>query len=296
MSRLLVCCVMLGVLLLPAQGRTARPNPVQVVSGDGITLERYFLDLSQGSVGLLRLVGDTITEAIANFRGRSTPFVMAEDGFYALVVADIDTSVRSYPLQVIVATQDGGLQTLEVTVNVISAGYFGQVFTVPSDRAYLINPEVERHEFARLTALMQTITYQKLWDDAGFKPPISSEYSSAFGLYRILNQTVQTRHTGWDQTAPVGTPVGAIASGRVIYAGQLDIRGNYVLIDHGWGVFSGYAHFSQINVMVGQQVVAGEIIGLSGNTGRSSGPHLHWELNVNGEWVDGVAFMRMWLP
>lgn len=282
-------------MVVPIDAQNARPTPVQVVAGTGVTLERYFLDLPQGGVGLLRLVGDVV-EALVVFRGRNTTFMPSEDGLYALVVADIDTAVRTYPLQVLVATSDGALQTLEVNVNVISSGYFGQVFTVPADRAYLINPEVERNEFARLSAMMQTITYQKLWDENGFNAPIGAEYSSAFGLYRILNQTVQTRHTGWDQTAPVGTPVGAMASGRVVFAEPLDIRGNYVLIDHGWGVFSGYAHFSQVNVAQGQTVQAGEIIGLSGNTGRSSGPHLHWELNINGEWVDGVAFMRLWLP
>ena len=88
----------------------------------------------------------------------------------------------------------------------------------------------------------------------------------------------------------------AIASGTVAFAGQLDIRGNYILIDHGWGVYSGYAHFSQINVAQGQTIARGQLLGLSGNTGRSNGPHLHWEISVQGEWVDGDAFIHMWLP
>ena len=77
---------------------------------------------------------------------------------------------------------------------------------------------------------------------------------------------------------------------------MLDIRGNYVLIDHGLGIYSGYAHFSELYVEVGQRVEAGQIIGLSGNSGRSNGPHLHWEIAIRGQWVDGKAFLDLWLP
>jgi murein DD-endopeptidase MepM/ murein hydrolase activator NlpD len=135
-----------------------------------------------------------------------------------------------------------------------------------------------------------------LWSNAGFIAPMDSEITSAFGSFRTLNQYTQTRHTGWDFRAPPGTPVRASADGEVAYAGPLDIRGNYVLLDHGFGVFSGYAHFSEMYVTVGQSVAQGEIIGVSGNTGRSNGPHLHWEISVNGEWIDSLQFTEMWLP
>jgi murein DD-endopeptidase MepM/ murein hydrolase activator NlpD len=88
----------------------------------------------------------------------------------------------------------------------------------------------------------------------------------------------------------------ASAAGRVAFAGRLDIRGNHVIIDHGFGVFTGYSHMSQVNVTRGQLVTRGQILGLSGNSGRSSGPHLHWEVTVNGDWVDSVDFINMWLP
>ena len=68
------------------------------------------------------------------------------------------------------------------------------------------------------------------------------------------------------------------------------------MIDHGYGVYSGYAHFSQIHVTRGQTITAGQVLGMSGNTGRSSGAHLHWEMVVNGEWVDSLAFIEMWMP
>ena len=87
-----------------------------------------------------------------------------------------------------------------------------------------------------------------------------------------------------------------MAGGTAAFAGHLDIRGNYIVINHGWGVYTGYAHLSQINVERGQTITAGQIIGLTGNSGRSSGPHLHWEVAVNGEWIDGSLFLDTWLP
>jgi murein DD-endopeptidase MepM/ murein hydrolase activator NlpD len=78
----------------------------------------------------------------------------------------------------------------------------------------------------------------------------------------------------------------ASAPGRVVFAGPMTIRGNTTFIDHGQGVYSGYAHQSEIMVKVGDQVQAGQIIGLIGSTGRVTGPHLHWDIWVNGNQVD----------
>jgi murein DD-endopeptidase MepM/ murein hydrolase activator NlpD len=96
--------------------------------------------------------------------------------------------------------------------------------------------------------------------------------------------------------AATGTPVMAMAAGKVAFAGTMDVRGNIVIVDHGYGVFSTYCHFSVINVVRGQNITQGQILGMSGNTGRSNGPHLHWEMNINGQWIDSVDFMSMWMP
>jgi murein DD-endopeptidase MepM/ murein hydrolase activator NlpD len=86
----------------------------------------------------------------------------------------------------------------------------------------------------------------------------------------------------------------ASAPGTVIFAGPLEIKGGFTVIDHGWGIYSGYAHQSEFFVKPGDWVEAGQLIGIIGNTGRSIGPHLHWEIWVNGvpvdplDWVDRV--------
>lgn len=309
MPRLIAPLLLLSLLIIGGVGSMAqdtpatpaapppRPAPSAVLTGNTVGAELYFTTLEQGTVGLIRLTGPTISEARALFMSREYQFVnIPGDGWYALVVALIDALPRDYGLTLYARHADGSDETLNATVTVTAAGYLSQRFNIPADRAYLTEPEVERKEFARIDALTTTTRPEKLWDSVGFQLPMDAEFTSGFGQYRVLNQNIRTRHTGWDQRAVPGTPVQAIGNGEVVFAGRMDIRGNYVLIDHGMGVYSGYAHFSQLNVERGQSVQAGQVIGLSGNTGRSSGPHLHWEVNINGEWVDSVAFVEMWLP
>lgn len=296
--------ILLGLALSAALGlgtlaqSVSVPLPLAVIQGsDGLNVEQLFVSLRQGAVGLLRLRGENIQDARVLFNNRSFRFIPeTTNEWYALVVADFNLQAREYPYSVLVRLNDERTQTLEGRLSIESAGFIRQNFNIPADRAFLADPEVERNEFARLAAVTEVQRSERLWDSSGFRLPIDTEFVSGFGQYRILNQSVQTRHTGWDQRAATGTPIGAIAAGEVIFSGQLDIRGNYIMLDHGWGIYSGYAHFSQVFVERGQRIEQGQILGLSGNTGRSQGPHLHWEIIVAGEWVDGVPFLDLWLP
>jgi murein DD-endopeptidase MepM/ murein hydrolase activator NlpD len=289
-------------IIVPAQEDTptATPEPRPVPSftaTDGrATLELYFAQLPQGGTGVARLVGEGVESARLRFLSVITDFYATDDGAYVLIPVGLDVTPRPYPLAVSVLYTDGTRGTIDAGVEVVNGNFLRQAFTIDGRLAYLTTPEVERNEYARIESLLANSSPQRLWSAAGFALPMDSEITSAFGSYRTLNQVTQTRHTGWDFRAATGTPVRASAGGQVAYAGPLDIRGNYVLIDHGFGVFSGYAHFSQTYVTTGQTVNQGEIIGVSGNTGRSNGPHLHWEIAVNGEWIDSVAFTEMWLP
>jgi tetratricopeptide (TPR) repeat protein len=129
----------------------------------------------------------------------------------------------------------------------------------------------------------------------GFMLPNSEPLAAWFGTYRLYNGAYWYRHTGVDIRVPVGTSVAAPASGRVMLAQQLPIRGNYILIDHGWGVYSGLAHLSEMFVIPGQWVRQGDIIGLSGMTGRTSGAHIHWEVALDETWVDPENLMSLGL-
>lgn len=273
-----------------------RPAPAATQTDGRATLLLYFGGMPQGSTGVAHVTGSGIASARLRFLSQITDFYRAEDGLYVLVTAGLDVTPRAYPLSVSIQYEDGTSTTLDAQVTITLGGFVRQAFSVPPERAYLTAPEIERNEYARLESIMRSPTPDRMWDDAGFRVPIASEITSPFGAFRTLNENTQTRHTGWDLRAAPGTPVQASAGGQVAFAGAMDIRGNFVMIDHGFGVFSGYAHLDQIHVTPGQSVGYGQIIGVSGNTGRSNGPHLHWEIAVNGEWVDSVAFTEMWLP
>jgi murein DD-endopeptidase MepM/ murein hydrolase activator NlpD len=275
-----------------------RPVPSSTITQDGATLELLFTGIVQGQVGVVHLSGAGVTGARANFADKLTEFFPVEgDGFYGLISVDLDqTPSTNYPLEVYADYGADTHVTLTAEVPVLQGAFIRQDVTVGADLAYLLDPQVERNEFARLESLYDNFTLTRYWSGGAFQYPIPSVTTAPFGAFRVFNDTLTTRHTGWDLRAAVGTPVMAMASGVVAFAGLMDVRGNYVFIDHGYGVYSGYAHLSQIHVTRGQEIVEGQIIGVSGNTGRSSGAHFHWEMVVNGNWIDTVQFLQTWLP
>ena len=273
-----------------------RPLPSTLQAEQDLQLEAYFPSLAQGGVGLLRLIGEGIMGARWRFLDEEGDFFQIEgDAHYALLRAGMDAPPRKADL-IVHIDQGRGSVSMGRELRIDAARYIRQDFAIPADRARLVDAALERGELETLAALTATVTPEPLWDVQGFSLPLASALTSPFGAYRRLNEDTETRHTGWDQRAPLGTPVPAMASGRVAYADKLSLRGNYVLIDHGLGLYSGYAHLSALHVQPGDEVAAGQIIGDSGNSGRSSGPHLHWEARLRGRWVDGLALVKMWLP
>jgi len=127
--------------------------------------------------------------------------------------------------------------------------------------------------------------------------PYSDCFNSVFGVRRSYNGGVHTSyHTGVDFCGGLGVEIYAPAPGRVVFAGPLEVCGNTTYIDHGWGVYTGYCHQSEIRVQVGDFVEAGQGIGIVGNSGRSTGAHLHWELWVGGVRVDPLEWLSFTFP
>lgn len=304
-ARLILACMMLTLSLIPAWAQDSveivfqpapRPMPTAVMIESGARLEFYFSSLMQGGLGLLRLAGNGIEGPRLEFLGRERRFFHVEDdAWYALLFVDMNASPG---LRQLTVRADRGLEEIGFArdIRVESGRFILQEFDLPPDRAYLVNPAIEAAEFARLDEITAESGPTPLWDADGFGLPLEGDTTSPFGAFRVLNDGVKTRHTGWDQRASSETPVHAMASGRVAFAAPLEIRGDAVVIDHGVGVYTLYAHLSGTNVTAGEAVDAGQIIGLSGNSGRSSGPHLHWELIVEGHWLDGLDIVALWLP
>lgn len=131
-----------------------------------------------------------------------------------------------------------------------------------------------------------------LWESA-FDKPLESATTSPFGNRRLFNGKLASYHSGMDFRAGVGTPVKASNRGIVRLAKNLFYAGKTILIDHGAGVFTIYAHLSQFGVATDQPVKKGQVIGWSGQSGRVSGPHLHWGVKLNGQNVAPLQFMEI---
>lgn len=157
-----------------------------------------------------------------------------------------------------------------------------------------IDQQARDEERARLRALWTMVTPAPQWDGP-FRLPLDDYlYQSAtYGGRRSYNGgPYLTYHEGVDFSAYAGTPVLAPAAGTVVLAEPLHVRGGAVIIDHGLGVFSGFYHLSAIHATPGQAVRPGDLLGEVGTTGLSTGNHLHWDLLINGVWVDATVWQE----
>lgn len=125
-----------------------------------------------------------------------------------------------------------------------------------------------------------------------FTRPVPGIKTSVFGMRRLFNGQPRSPHPGLDLRAPEGTPVHASGPGRVVLAQDLYYSGNVVIIDHGGGLFTLYAHLSEIEVAAGSTARTGDLIGLSGSTGRVTGPHLHWGAKIGDRPFDPEALLE----
>jgi murein DD-endopeptidase MepM/ murein hydrolase activator NlpD len=283
----------------PLPTREPRPAVFASVSDDRAAFQTYFLGpIPQGQTRLVRVVGNDIAAVRANWQNGWIDFWQAEDNnYYGLLSTHMEAETgRDKPISISVTYTDGTRSTLSTMLEITLGGFINQDITIAPDRGYLLDPDTERNELARLESLVARVTPERMWDDDGFTLPIPAALTSPYGAFRVFNGALSTRHTGWDIRTTLGISVLAQGAGRVAFTGFLPIRGNYVLIDHGYGVYSGYAHCEESLVERGNPVTRGQTICIAGNTGRTSGPHFHWETAVNGAWVDSVQLLQMWMP
>jgi murein DD-endopeptidase MepM/ murein hydrolase activator NlpD len=141
-----------------------------------------------------------------------------------------------------------------------------------------------------LEATWTTVTPERLWSDR-FVRPVAEPANSAFGSRSIFNGQRRNAHGGADFLSPAGTPIHAPNAGVVVIARDLYYSGNTVVIDHGLGLYSMFAHLSAFEVREGERVAVGQTIGRVGATGRVTGPHLHWAIRANGARVDPLSLL-----
>ncbi|MCA9906128.1 MAG: LysM peptidoglycan-binding domain-containing protein, partial [Anaerolineae bacterium] len=189
----------------------------------------------------------------------------------------INTAAGVYPLEINV--DDGtGPTSLTINAQVVDGQYRTEGITIPNDRLALIQNDVNAAEAELVRQIMATYTPVRMYDGP-MTLPAAAAITSPFGSLRSYNGGVlQSLHTGTDFAGAPGTPIFAAGSGQVVFSGPLDVRGLATIIDHGWGIHTGYWHQTETYVQVGDYVSAGQVIGTVGSSGRVTGPHLHWEL------------------
>ncbi|MEZ4708322.1 MAG: peptidoglycan DD-metalloendopeptidase family protein [Caldilineaceae bacterium] len=212
---------------------------------------------------------------------------------FALLPVPALIAPGSYIISLTYAARNGFVLQRNWQVNVLDGPYETQDIALPDEKGDLLEPTLVEDELEKLMQIWTVVTPQLYWSGV-FSPPISSEYAttSPFGTRRSYNGgPVASYHAGQDFGAPEGVTVTAPAPGVVALAEPLNVRGNAVVIDHGRGIYTGYWHLSEIKVAVGQALQTGDVIGLVGTTGLSTGAHLHWELRVYGVAVDPMQFV-----
>lgn len=253
--------------------------------------------LVQGFTGHLRVETTRPLSLTASWNGLPLPLAPLDEESrqqfaFLPVPALLDPGV--YTLALTYTASNGIALTHDQLINVAAGDYEHQDIEMPPEKADLLDPTLVTSETTKVGAVWSQIS-PHLWWTGVFTRPISVDYptTSPFGTRRVYNAGALTGfHSGQDFGAPEGVAVTAPAAGVVVLAEPLEVRGNAVIIDHGRGVFTGYWHFSQTVVHVGQQVAQGDLLGLVGTTGLSTGAHLHWEMRIYGVAVTPLQFLE----
>lgn len=253
--------------------------------------------LVQGRTGSVIVETTAPRELGGNWNGLPISFMPLPDApnrYFAYLPVPALIAPSSYWLTVAYTATNGIQLSQSWPVAVAEGIYDSTEIVLPDDRGGLLSPEVSVPELEKVTAVWSQRTPTLYWTDV-FSRPISTEYptSGPFGTRRSYNGgPYASYHEGQDFGVPEGVPVVAPGDGVVALAEPLNVRGNAVILDHGGGVFSGYWHLSEIRVEPGQTISTGDLLGLVGNTGLSTGAHLHWELRIYGIAVDPLQFLE----
>jgi murein DD-endopeptidase MepM/ murein hydrolase activator NlpD len=243
---------------------------------------------------------DDASAVTGKWQGHPVAFFSAANRrtWFAIAGVDVEVTPGNYPLTVEADLKDGTHVALHQDVAVGEAPYEKVPLSVPDK---FVEPD---------TAALKKIAAEKIVKDRAFansapKPQWTGNFlpplhrapeSDSFGNQRIFNGKLASVHRGLDYHAKPGTPVAAINSGRVVLAQPLYYEGGCVVIDHGLGLMSVYMHLSKIEVSVGKRVRRGQVIALSGATGRATGPHLHLGVRWEGSYLDPAKLFQLQVP
>ncbi len=295
------------------------PNPARVIPGDRLFIHG---NTSEGnSIGIYPYIKSIKVDPLPLIQGHTTEISLStyenatisgsltghnlvfyqtgDRSYVSLQGIHAMQAVGLYPITLSVRLDDGSVFSYEQQVYVASGDYPNDPMLTVDPAT--IDPAVTKPEDDQVLAIVSNITPDRQWNGI-FTLPVAEPYciKSWFGDRRAYNGGAYDYfHAGLDYGVCSDSRPFAIlapAAGTVVFTGQLTVRGNATIIDHGWGIFTGYWHQKEILVKVGDLVTAGQEIGAIGATGRVSGPHLHWEVWVNDVQVDPQDWLDRQYP
>lgn len=284
------------VLKIPG-GPPPEPGPL---AAPFTTLELSEPTIIQGRTLVIRATLSAPATLGGNFEGWPLLFYPGPGGqqwaiapVHALLKPDV------YPIIITAALPDGQHVTRHINLTVIEGPYGTENIQLDGSRAALLEADLVQQERELLLNIWSQVSLRPRWAGPFWYPvaPDTLRITSYFGTRRQYNNSEELSfHGGADFGGGIGAPIYAPAAGTVMLARPLTVRGNAVVIDHGLGLFSNYWHQSQIVVTEGQEVQPGDLIGYIGDTGLVTGPHLHWELRLQGIAVNPLQWVQQSIP
>lgn len=253
------------------------------------------IEIFQGELSEVRVASAKIAALEGWYGKERVAFYPTGDGsFGAIVGADVDAKPGAAKLRLRARLLSGAEARAEVPVNIKAKAFRQESFNVPPgfDQMTAETLEEIRREQREFTRVFATPAAERYWD-APFVRPVPHEASaSSFGSRRIINGKPRAPHSGTDLSSPAGTEVAAANHGKAVLVGNFFFAGGSVVLDHGGGLFTMYFHLSELRVGEGSMVRKGDVIGLSGATGRVTGAHLHWGARLANARIDPLELLK----
>jgi murein DD-endopeptidase MepM/ murein hydrolase activator NlpD len=243
--------------------------------------------LVPGGIALLKLPNHK-QDTKVYFNNRRIAVFPYKDSWMAMAGIKLSSKPGDYEFSI--KRADGRISKAKVTVKYKE--YDEQHLTIKNKRK--VNPnkkDSERIAKERVRKKKAKYQFTETTPNVDFTWPVTGRISSIFGLRRFFNEQERSPHNGLDVAASEGTPVISAASGTVIETGDFFFSGNMIYIDHGQGIISLYAHLSEISVKPGDVINQGDVIGKVGQTGRVTGPHLHFAIFANQTLIDPIFML-----
>jgi murein DD-endopeptidase MepM/ murein hydrolase activator NlpD len=247
----------------------------------------------QGQAVRLTLPNDPGIESVeVEWQGKTIPYSRSGAAWATFIGVDLETKPGKHTAEVRVR-KNGVVEKQPLSLTVTSGNFPVERLTVAEEFVALSPENLERsqREAAEIEAIHNTMSQEPLWTGA-FTAPIPDRTGSNFGKRRVFNGESRNPHGGADLRATTGTPVRSTNRGRVVLAKNLFFTGNTVIVDHGLGIYTLYAHLSRIDVKKDAIVDRAQVLGLAGATGRVTGAHLHWGARVQNARVDPFSLIN----